>query len=279
MPEAKQIVIYKKDPEQAKTYIADAEVIFCVDFNNLERAGDMEKFIRNNTNASRILIDHHLTPSIKDFDIVISTQDTSSAAELTYNLLKAFNEPELIDKEMATVLYVGIITDTGALSYSCENTSVYQVIAELVDMGINVPQIRTNLYNMLPESRLRVMGYGLYVKMKIIKAFRTAYIVLTQEELHRLHYQKGDTEGLVNYCISLRNIVFGGIIIEQIDCIKLSFRSRGDFDVSQFAIQHFEGGGHKNAAGGSSHLSLEKTVAKFESVLQKYRKELLNVVI
>jgi phosphoesterase RecJ-like protein len=115
--------------------------------------------------------------------------------------------------------------------------------------------------------------------MKISKAFRTAYIVLTQEELHRLHYQKGDTEGLVNYCISLKNVVFGAIIIEQIDCVKLSFRSRGDFDVSQFAVQHFEGGGHKNAAGGSSRLSLEKTIAKFESALPQYRNELLAVMI
>jgi phosphoesterase RecJ-like protein len=279
LPEAKQITIYKKEPEQAKAYIADAEVIFCVDFNNLERTGEMEKLIRSNTKAPRILIDHHLNPSIEDFDIVISTQDTSSAAELTYNLLKSFDEPHLIDKDMAAVLYTGIITDTGALSYSCENTSVYQVIAELVDMGINVPQIRTNLYNMLPESRLRVMGYALYVKMKISKAFRTAYIVLTQEELHRLHYQKGDTEGLVNHCISMKNVVFGAIIIEQIDCVKLSFRSRGNFDVSQFAIKHFEGGGHKNAAGGSSRLSLDQTVAKFESLLPLHRKKLLDVVI
>jgi len=132
---------------------------------------------------------------------------------------------------------------------------------------------------MLPESRLRVIGYGLYVKLKIIKAFRTAYIVLTQEELRNLRYQKGDTEGLVNYCISMRNIVFGAIIIEQLDCVKLSFRSRGGFDVSQFAIKHFEGGGHKNASGGTSYLSLEKTVAQFEAALPQYRKEILEVVI
>ena len=278
MPGVEQITIYKKNPEQATDCIANAEIIFCVDFNNLDRTGDMEKLIRNNTKASRILIDHHLNPKTEDFNIIISTQDISSAAELTCNILKIFNEPELIDKDIATALYVGIITDTGALSYSCENTSVYQIIGELVNMGINVQQIRTNLYNMLPESRLRLTGYALFAKMKIIKAFRTAYIVLTQEELHRMHYQKGDTEGLVNYCISMKNIVFGGIIIEQIDCVKLSFRSHGNFDVSQFAVKHFEGGGHKNAAGGSSHLPLEKTVAKFESILPQYRKELSEVV-
>ena len=279
LPEAEQITIYKKKPEQAKEYIADADIIFCVDFNGLERITDMAPLVRSNTKAPRILIDHHLNPTLEDFDIVISTPNISSTAELTYNLLKSFNEPELLDIEIATALYVGIITDTGALSYACENTSVYHAVAELVDMGINTQQIRTYLYNMLPESRLRIMGYGLYVKMKVIKALRTAYIVLTQDELHLFRYQKGDTEGLVNYCISMKNIVFGGIIIEQIDCVKLSFRSHGDFDVSRIATQHFEGGGHKNAAGGTSYLSLEKTVAKFESILPQYRKELLETVI
>jgi phosphoesterase RecJ-like protein len=279
MPEADKITIYKKNPEQAKAYIAEAEVFFCVDYNGLERTGDMAPFIRDNTKAPRILIDHHLNPSTDDFDIIISTPNTSSTAELTYDILKLFNEPELFDKDIATALYAGIITDTGALSYSCENTSVYYAVAELTDMGINVPQIRNNLYNMLPESRLRVTGYGLYVKMKIIKAFRTAYIVLTQDELHALHYQKGDSEGLVNYCISMKNIVFGCIIIEQTDRIQLSFRSRGNFDVSKIAVQHFEGGGHKNASGASSYVSLEKTVARFESILPLYRQELLEVVI
>ena len=278
MPEASQITIYKKNPEQAKEYLEEAEIIFCADFNNLERTGDMAKLIRS-TKVPRILIDHHLNPNMEEFDIVISNQTVSSSAELTYNILKMFNEPELFDKDIATVLYVGIITDTGALSYSCENPSVYQTIGELVNMGINTQQIRTYLYNMLPESRLRVIGYGLFAKMKISKKLRTAYIVLTQEELHNLRYQKGDTEGLVNYCISMNNIVFGCIIIEQIDCVKLSFRSRGDFDVSQFAIKHFEGGGHKNASGGASYVSLEKTVAKFESILPQYKKELQEVVI
>ena len=278
MPEATQITIYKKNPEQAKEYLADAEIIFCVDFSNLGRTGDMENLIRN-SNAPRILIDHHLNPNFEEFDIVISNPNVSSAAELTYNLLKTFNEPELIDKDIATVLYTGIITDTGALSYSCETPDVYHIIAELVGMGINTRQIRTYLYNMLPESRLRVTGYALFSKMKIIKKLRTAYIVLTQDELKNLRYQKGDTEGLVNCCISMNNIVFGCIIIEQIDCVKLSFRSRGNFDVSQFAVQHFEGGGHKNASGGSTHIPLEKTVAKFETVLHQYRDALLAVVI
>jgi phosphoesterase RecJ-like protein len=279
LPEANQIIFYKKKPEQAKEYIADAELIFCVDFNNLERIGDMTQLVRENTKAPRILIDHHLNPNEKEFDIVISTPNVSSAAELTYNLIKAFNQPELIDKDIATVLYAGIITDTGALSYGCENTNVYRVVADLIDMGVNVPQVRTNLYNIFPESRLRLTGYALYVKMKILKSLRTAYIVLTQDELKLMHYQKGDTEGLVNYCTTMRNIIFGCIIIEQTDRIQLSFRSRGDFDVSRIATQHFEGGGHKNASGGSSYVSLEKTVAKFESILPIYRKELLDVVI
>jgi phosphoesterase RecJ-like protein len=279
LPEADKITIYKKKPEQAKEYIADADVIFCVDYNNLDRIGDMTQLVRNNTKAPRILIDHHLYPNFAEFDIVISTSNTSSAAELTYELIKAFDKPELMDSDIATALYVGIITDTGALSYACENTSVYRAVAELIDMGINVQQIRSNLYNIFPESRLRVMGYGLYVKMKILKSLRTAFIVLTQEELKLLHYQKGDTEGLVNFCITMKNIIFGCIIIEQTDRIQLSFRSRGNFDVSQIATKHFEGGGHKNASGGSSYTSLEKAVAKFEAVLPQYRKELLEVVI
>ena len=278
MPEADKIIIYKKNPEQAKEYIAEADVIFCVDFNNLERISDMAPLVRGNTKAPRILIDHHLNPSMEEFDVIISTTNTSSTAELTYDFIKTLDEKSF-DIDIATALYAGIITDTGALSYACENTSVYRAVADLTDMGINVQKIRTSLYNVFPESRLRLMGYGLYVKMKVLKSLRTAYIILTQEELHLMHYQKGDTEGLVNYCISMKNIIFGCIIIEQIDRIQLSFRSRGNFDVSKIAAQHFEGGGHKNASGGSSYVSIEETIKKFETILPLYRKELLAVVI
>ena len=277
MPESDKIVIYKKRPDEAKACIAEAEVIFCVDYNSLDRIGDMTPLVRA-TNAPRILIDHHLNPNLDEFDVVISTPNTSSAAELTYGFLKSFDE-KAIDADIATALYTGIITDTGALSYACENTSVYRAVADLTDMGINVQQIRSSLYNVYPESRLRLTGYGLYVKMKVIKSLRTAYIVLTQDELRLMHYQKGDTEGLVNYCTTMKNIVFGCIIIEQTDRIQLSFRSRGDFDVSRIATQHFVGGGHKNASGGSSYVSLEQTVKKFESILPMYRKELLAVAV
>jgi len=279
LPEADNIIISRKKPEQAKEHITEADIIFCVDYNSLDRIDNMAQFVRENTKAPRILIDHHLDPKLDDFDIAISDSNTSSVAELTYNLIKDLEKEELIDTDIATALYVGVITDTGSLSYGCDNTSVFRVVADLIDMGINVQQIRTSLYNVFPESRLRLLGYGLYVKLKVIKSLRTAYIVLTQDELKRLHYQKGDTEGLVNYCITLKNIVFGCIVIEQTDRIQLSFRSRGNFDVSRIATQHFEGGGHKNASGGSSYVSVEKTVNKLESILPMYRKELLEVVI
>jgi len=279
MPESDKITISRKKRELAKEYIDKADIIFCIDYNSLDRIDNMTQFVIENTKAPRILIDHHIDPKLDDFDIAITNTNTSSTAELTYQIIKELGKADLIDKDIATALYVGIITDTGSLSYGCESTNVFRVVADLIDMGINVQQIRTNLYNVSPESRLRLMGYGLYVKLKVIKSLRTAYIVLTQNELKRLHYQKGDTEGLVNYCITMKNIIFGCIIIEQTDRIQLSFRSRGDFDVSRIATQHFGGGGHKNASGGSSYVSLEETVNKFESLLPTYRKELLEVVI
>lgn len=278
MPGVENIVVHKKNPEQALSLIKEAEVIFCLDFNNLHRIGELEQAVRDNVSAKRILIDHHLNPATEEFDAVISTPEISSTAELTYDFIGAFGMAEAVDAEMATDLYVGIITDTGSLSYSTENTDVFRKVADLIDKGVDVPYVRGNLYNMFPESRLRLMGYALYAKMKILKPCHSAYIVLTQEELRRLHYQKGDTEGLVNFCIAMKNIIFGCIIIEHLDRIQLSFRSRGDFDVSRIASEYFAGGGHKNAAGGSSHTTIEETVETLEKIIRKHKKELVAAV-
>jgi phosphoesterase RecJ-like protein len=279
MPGIDESIIYKRTPDQAKISIEEAEVIFCLDCNSLQRIGDMGQFVRNNHKAAKILIDHHLTPNLEDFDIVISTSKVSSTAELTYDFIKEYGQERLIDKDIATALYVGIITDTGSLNYATDNTDVFRKVADLIDIGIDVPYIRARLYNMVPESRLRLAGYALYSKMIVIKSLRSAYIVLDQEELRRLHYQKGDTEGLVNYCIMIKNVIFGTIITEHPDRIQLSFRSRGNFDVSKIASEYFDGGGHKNASGGSSYISLNDTVKKLENIIQNHRAELLAVTI
>lgn len=279
MSGADKITIYKKAPKKCEQLISEAEVVFCMDFNNLQRIGSMGTLVRDNTQAKKILIDHHLNPATEEFDIVISTPKVSSTAELTYNFIKDYGLTELIDAEIATALYVGIITDTGSLSYSVNSTDVYRIVADLIDTGVDTQYVRARLYNMYPESRLRLTGYALYSKMKVLKNLRAAYIVITQEELRMFNYQKGDTEGLVNYCIAMNNIIFGCIIIEHLDRIQLSFRSRGDFDVSGLASEYFNGGGHKNASGGSSYTNIEETIERLETVLSKYKKELNAVKI
>jgi len=272
MPNSDKILIYKHQQEKALELLNNADIVFCLDFNSIQRAEKFAEPIKN-SGAIKILIDHH-TQSEDNFDYVISTVKTSSTSELVYDFIVDLGEKHLINKSIAESIYVGIVTDTGSFSYLCNYEKTYLIVAELIKLGVDCEHIHRLVYDTFSENRLRLLGYCLSEKLRVLDEFHTAYIYLSAEDLKKFDYQVGDTEDVVNYALSIKNINFAVIFIERKKLIRLSFRSKGEFLVNEFAKKHFEGGGHKNAAGGNSYLSLEQTVKKFEELLPQYRRQL-----
>ncbi len=267
-----KILIYKKESVKAKKIVEEAEIIFCLDYNDLHRLENMSEPIIN-SKAIKILIDHH--PKVEnDIDYRFSTTETSSTAELIYEFIRGIGYENLIDKEIAECIYVGIITDTGSLSYLCNYQSTYLIIAKLIGLGIDGKRIHQLVYDTFSENRLRLLGYSLCEKLKVLKEFSTAYIYLSKSDLKKFKYQVGDTEGLVNYALSIKGIQFAALFTERENVVRISFRSKENFRVNEFASKHFEGGGHNNAAGANSYISLNETIEKFENLLIEYKSRL-----
>ncbi|MDD4848465.1 MAG: DHH family phosphoesterase [Bacteroidales bacterium] len=275
LPGVEKILIAKRCMRTVQKIIQETEVFFCADFNQLHRIGTLSQYVLKNP-SPRILIDHHIHPNPDEFQMIISDTTASSTAELVFRFLNEMSWTEYMDNNIATCLYVGIITDTGSLSYSCSHCGIYQTIAKLMEYDVNIEKVRIRIFGSYGESHHRIYGYALQ-KMKILTELRAAYIILNKEELKRFNYHIGDTEGLANECISLRNIVFGCLISEREGGVRISFRSRGDFDVNVLARQEFEGGGHKNASGADSSKTPEETGIYLEEILQKYKDQLLAV--
>jgi phosphoesterase RecJ-like protein len=269
---------YEKEKEQSDALIREADMIFNLDHNAFHRAGTME-FILKEVDATFVMIDHHQQPD--DFATYIySDTSMSSTCEMIYHLLEMMNDTDKINPAMAAAMYTGILTDTGSFKYSSTTSTTLRVAANLVDKGANSEAINRKIYDVNTPSRMKLLGVALN-NMVVLEKYRTAYITLTQKELNDNNFKKGDTEGFVNYALSLDGIVFAQIFIEKESeaIIKTSLRSKGDFDVNQLARENWEGGGHKNAAGGKSDLSMTETVNKLISILPAYEKELHEVVI
>jgi bifunctional oligoribonuclease and PAP phosphatase NrnA len=273
MPGNDGVVIYNRDPDKAKGIISSADLIFCLDYNALNRTGAMEKAIRS-ADGKKILIDHHLDPVLPDFDFYLSVTQTSSTSELVYRFIEGCSWLDLIDREVATGLFVGIMTDTGSFSFSCSNPSTFLVTASLIRTGINTENIHRQVYDTFSENRLRLLGFCLSEKLTLLPEFFTAYIALSKAELDRFHYQVGDTEDVVNYALSLEKIKLAVLMTERKDRIRLSFRSKGDLSVNRIASEHFNGGGHRNAAGGDSYVSLDETIDRLKELLLQYREDI-----
>lgn len=273
MPGHEDIAVYKTDRGMYDEWIANADLVFCLDYNALSRTGDMEAQLRQ-AKGSKVLIDHHLDPALADFDLYYSLIAISSTAELVYRFIIENGWEHLIDKDIATALFVGIMTDTGSFSFSCGYPETFEVSAALIRKGIDPEAIHRMVYDTYSENRLRLLGYCLSEKLTILPEFKTAYIALSKDELYRFRYQVGDTEGVVNYALSIENINLAVFLTERKDRIRLSFRSRGDFSVNQLARDHFNGGGHRNASGGDSFLTLEQTEARLRQILEQYRDDL-----
>ena len=266
------VVIHRTESDRAAAAVAEADVIFCLDFHSLSRLDQLSEVIAANTSAKRVLIDHHLNPT-ESFDIMFSHPEASSTCFLVYKLLEALWGAEYVTASQAEVLYVGMMTDTGNFSFSSLTPELYQSLAVLSATGINIPQIYNNVYNSFTEGRARLFGYAINRKMKMLRKGTVAYMSLTEEEMRRFWFQQGDSEGFVNYPLSIKKMRMSAIFIEHKDFIHVSLRSRGAVDVNLFAARYFEGGGHHNAAGGKSYVSMAETIARFEAAVEEFARE------
>ena len=252
-----------------------SEIIFLLDFNALHRVGyDMQNTLESYQNDF-VLIDHHQQPD--DFTYMYSDVEMCSTCQMVYHFIEKMGDLNLIDSKISTCLYTGIMTDTGSFRFRSTTSLTHRVIADLIDKGAENDRIHSNVYDSSSYGRLQLLGQALS-NLKVQSAYKTAYITLTQEEKIANNFKKGDTEGIVNYALSIQGIVMAAIFIEDKEqgIIKISFRSKGTFSVNQFARENFNGGGHDNAAGGKSDLSMEDTINKFNQLLPKNKEGLLK---
>lgn len=259
---------YKK--EKASEIVHNADLIFCLDFNDPKRLSGLEELLEA-SKAKKILIDHHQDP-LSFTDLAITDTSRGSVGEMIYLFLAELYSGEILDKDIASCLYVAIMTDTGNFTYASSYPEVFHIVGDLVKYGIDKDSIYSNVYDAFSEDRMRLQGYCMQEKMVVLPQYHTAYISLTDKELNRFNHRKGDTEGFVNIPFGIKGILFTALFIEKKDLIRVSFRSRGNFPVNKVASEHFRGGGHINAAGGDSFVSMMETLAKFESLLPAYKK-------
>ena len=257
---------------KAKAKIAEAEVIFCLDFSALNRLKNLESLVRKSL-AKKVLIDHHQMPE-KFADFVFWNDHAAAACELIFQLIETLGDKNLIDIPIAECFYSGLMTDTGSFRFDSTTKEVHRIAGELIETGINVAKIHRQIFDSNSFERLQFLGYVLGQKLVHLPEFNTAYFTISEEELKRFNSKTGDTEGMVNYALSIKGVVFAAIFTDRGDMIRISFRSVDEFSVSDFSRNHFSGGGHKYAAGGRSFDSLEKTVQKFLNLLPNYKSQL-----
>jgi phosphoesterase RecJ-like protein len=249
-----------------------ASIIFCLDFSSLSRINDLGTMVKNST-ATKVLIDHHLEPEqFAQFEQWDTT--SASTAGLVFELIEQLGEDHLIDGRIASCLYAGLMTDTGGFRHNNTHHREFLIAARLVGYGADPHEIAKEIYDTNTLERLRLTGYVLSQKLNVLPEYRTAYMTLSQDELKQFGAQTGDTEGLVNYGLSIKGIKLSVLMYDRKEEIKLSFRSLEDFSVNEMARKHFEGGGHRNASGGTSRLSLEQTLKKFLEILPEYKEQL-----
>jgi phosphoesterase RecJ-like protein len=271
MSGANDIVIHDLEAARAASYLQKADLFFALDYNSLDRIDAMGE-IAMQLNCPMVMIDHH--PDPENFaDFSLSDTSASSTAELVYDFINLMGDAAQIDLETANSLYVGILSDTGSFKYAT-TPKLFRLVAHLNDLGVDNTLIQDLTFNNLVEKNLRLLGHCLANHMEIIEAYQTGIITLTREDYENFNIQRGDTEGIVNYLLMLRNVKLAAFITEQPKIIKLSLRSKGDFSVQEIARKHFNGGGHRNASGGAVYGTLAQTVNKFKSLLPDYASQL-----
>jgi phosphoesterase RecJ-like protein len=273
LPGIETVINFEGQKEKSLAILDKADILFCLDFNIFHRTKHLAPFLAS-AKAIKVLIDHHEQPDEPNFDYGVSDTGKSSTCEMVYDFIVGAGGREALNQDIATCLYTGTMTDTGSFRFPSTKASVHRMVAELKETGFDHSQVHNHIYDNFLESRLRFIGFALLNRMEVLYEYNTAIMYIHQADLQKYHIKTGDTEGLVNYLLTIKGIRFGAIVIDRTEERKWSFRSKGGFDVNQFARNHFEGGGHANASGGRSSDSVEKTVAHFKHVIQEYKNQL-----
>jgi bifunctional oligoribonuclease and PAP phosphatase NrnA len=274
LPKSDDVVLFERDTELAGNLLAKADMVFLLDFNALHRTGNDMAAVLEKLDTTFVMIDHHQQPEpISAF--IYSDVSMCATCQMVYHFIEKLNCLDTIDADIATCLYTGIMTDTGSFKYNTTTSDTHRVVADLIDKGANNNAIHTQVYDNNSYHRVQLLGHVLE-NLKVLKQYNTAYMVLTEADKEKYNFKKGDSEGFVNYGLSIKGIKLAAIFIEDKvqGIVKMSFRSQGTFSVNDFSRTHFNGGGHVNAAGGRSQEDLEATVAKFLEVLPQYKSEL-----
>ncbi|MDB5159262.1 MAG: bifunctional oligoribonuclease/PAP phosphatase NrnA [Mucilaginibacter sp.] len=275
MPGNAEVIIYTEKTAQSAALIADADIIFCLDFNNLSRINEMGELVRA-AKAYKIMIDHHLEP--EDFDDFRHWDiNACAAAQLVYSfIVDVLDNKKLVNKDVATCLYTGIMTDSASFRLPNTTSAVHRVVADLIDAGAVNWRIHELVYNSASENRLRFLGHCLSNCLEVLPEFNTAIITVNKHDLEKYDVNTGDTEGIVNYALSIASIRLAAFIVERSDKVKLSLRSKGDFPANEICKLYFSGGGHRNAAGGVSSAPLQEVVNQLKLILPEYKKLLIQ---
>ena len=270
MPSSSDVLDFEnyRQREKAEKVLKNADILFCLDFNVIDRTKNMAPVI-NKLSCIKVLIDHHEQPQVASFDYGISTPSKSSTSEMVYDFIVAAGGEDKINTSVTECLYAGVIGDTGSFRYSSATGSLHLMVAALKAKGLDHTKVHDHIYDNFLENRLRFMGFVLLNRMEIFYEYNAALIAITKNDLIRFEIKTGDTEGLVNYPLSIQGIKMAALVIDRDEERKWSFRSKGLFDVNTFARMNFNGGGHYNASGGRSYDSLDVTVQKFKEALKE----------
>lgn len=269
MPNANDIIIYDNDPDETKKVLERAELIFCLDFNSLDRIDKVGDLIGAQKHAKKVMIDHHLYPDPFP-DIMFSDPNASSTSEMIFDIIDQLGDKGKIDPIIGECIFTGILTDTGSFKYST-SPKLFRIVADLIEAGVDDYLLQDLIFNSMKEKNLRLLGHCLHNRMEILDEYQTGIITLTKDDYANFEIQRGDTEGIVNYLLKLKNVKLAAFITEQPTIVKISLRSKGDISVQEIAKKHFKGGGHKNAAGGASFQSLKATLRRFKDILPEYK--------
>jgi phosphoesterase RecJ-like protein len=276
MPGTNEVIDFESNKAEATKIIQAADYVFCLDFNILHRTKHLEPLIRE-ANAIKILIDHHQQPDIPSFGYGISDVKMSSTCEMIYDFIVQSGHSNLINLDIAACLYTGLMTDTGSFRFPSTTASVHKIVAHLKELGLQHARIHEHIYDNSTEGRLKFMGNAFLNRMQVFLALKTAVMAIPKTDIYKFELKTGDTEGLVNYLLSIEGIKFAAIVIDREEERKWSFRSKGNFDVNIFARTHFDGGGHANAAGGNSKKSVEETLNDFKTIIENYKSQLTQL--
>lgn len=275
MPGVEKVLDFESNNTLAKEYLFAADWIFCLDHNHFSRTRHMESILFS-LSCKKVLIDHHREPDTASFYCGISDIKKSSTAEMIYDFIVLSGKKEILDKDIATCLYAGVMSDTGSFRFSSTTPSVHFMVAELMGLGIDHPKIHTSILDNFQENRLRFIGHVLTHRMEVLYEFNTAIIAIPKSDILRYHIRTGDTEGLVNYPLSIQGIEMAALLIDRDEERKWSFRSKETFDCNTFARKYFRGGGHYNASGGRSVDSLEENINQFKKALKEFNALTIN---